>query len=129
MWPGPSSPFVDNSETTAVGMSHAHRGRPKRAGTVIQQDAAFKHLRGTERAKEAQKKKPESAKRKSMHQLRKRDGADLQDDSDDGIDTDTQPDVVIDDSDSSASGQLPRKKIKKKKRNKKKSPVQPKLLS
>ena len=65
---------------TAVGMSHAHRGRAKRSGTVIQQDAAFKHLHGTGRAKEVQKKK-----RKSMHQLRKGDGADLQDDSDDGI--------------------------------------------
>ena len=84
---------------TAVGMSHAHRGRAKRTGTVIQQDAAFKHLHRTGRAKEAQKKK-----HKSMHQLRKGDGADLQDDSDDGIDTDTQPDAVIDDSDSSAAG-------------------------
>ena len=104
-------------------MSHAHRGRAKRTSTVIQQDAAFKHLHGTGRAKEAQKKK-----RKSMHQLRKGDGADLQDDSDDGIDTDTQPDAVIDDSDSSAagnsstSGQLSRKRIKKKKQNKKNKP-------
>ena len=129
--PAPLS--LTTAETaTAVGMSHAHRGRAKRAGTVIQQDAAFKHLRGTGRAKEAQKKK-----RKSMHQLRKRDGADLQDDSDDGIDTDTQPDAVIDDSDSSAveksstTGQLPRKRIKKKKQNKKKKPdtSQPELLS
>ena len=116
-------PVLATAETTTVGMSHAHRGRARRAGTVIQQDAAFKHLRSN-RAKVAQGKRP--------YKLRKKDGTDSQDDSDDGIDTDTQPDAVMDDSDSSASGPnlRPRNrgkgslktKIKKVKQNKRNRP-------